>query len=62
MLMPEYEVEFYEAQGSDFMEAWEIMREKMQTPPSFEGFVHLYEQADFDDPQGLAAYLAKRKR
>jgi hypothetical protein len=62
MLMPEYEVELYDAEGLDYGEAWEIMRERMKIPPSLEGFLHLYEQSGFEEPQDLAAYLAKRRR
>jgi hypothetical protein len=42
---PEYESDVYDNAGNDFTESWNIMREKLEAPPSLDVFEKGLEQS-----------------
>jgi len=55
----DWECELYDEMGDDFAEAWNIMREAMQAPPSLDVFL---EGLGSSTPHDYAQWLVSKRK
>jgi hypothetical protein len=55
-----FEAYVYDGHGQDYEDAWNLMREKFEVPPSFEVFQRGLGDSGFDKPQDYAKFLCQR--